>query len=52
MPSSTPNVFIRVIGSFRIRAAKIMTKMGTAVAMMEASTGDVVFIPQIFSPWF
>jgi hypothetical protein len=52
MPSSTPNVFIRVIGSFRIRAAKIMTKMGTAVAMMEASTGDVVFNPQINSPWF
>ena len=38
MPSSTPNVFIRVIGSFRIRAAKI-TALG--VDFLAAGIGNI-----------
>ena len=39
-PMKTPNDFFRVIGSFRMTAANSRTKIGTAVAMMEASTGE------------
>ena len=49
-PINTPKAFILVIGSFRITAASSMTKIGTPVAMMEASTGEVRFNPTINSP--
>lgn len=51
IPSKTPNAFFLVIGSFSIIAASIITKIGTAVAMIEASTGDVMLSPQINKPW-
>ena len=50
-PSNTPKAFIFVIGSFRIMAASNMTKIGTPVAIMDASTGEVRFSPTINNPW-
>lgn len=49
-PMNTPNDFFRVIGSFSMTAASSRTKIGTAVAMMEASTGEELFSPTIEHP--
>ena len=40
----------RVIGSFSMTAASSRTKIGTAVAMMEASTGEERFSPTMNNP--
>ena len=47
---NTPNEFFRVIGSFSMTAASSRTKIGTAVAMMEASTGEERFSPTMNNP--
>ena len=50
-PRNTPNDFFAVIGSLRTAAANSNTKMGTAVAIMEASTGEELFNPMTNSHW-
>ena len=49
-PMNTPNDFFRVIGSFSMTAASSRTKIGTAVAIMEASTGEERFSPTMNNP--
>ena len=51
-PKATPAHFKIVIGSFKIKAANIITKMGVEVTITEASTGEVVLRPSMNRYWF
>ena len=44
-PINTPKVFLPVIGSFSIKAANSMAKIGMEVVTMEALMGEVMLSP-------
>ena len=46
-PINTPRAFFPVMGSFRIRAASSMAKIGIEVVTIEALMGDVIESPMV-----
>ena len=46
-PMSTPSAFLPVMGSFRMRAARSMAKIGIDVVTMLALMGEVIDSPMV-----
>jgi len=46
-PIITPSTFLLVIGSLRIRAARIIEKMGIEVVTIDELMGDVILSPMV-----
>jgi len=46
-PISTPAAFLPVMGSLRMRAARIMAKIGIEVVTMLALMGEVMLSPMV-----